>query len=172
MSADPQTYAGSTEVRVVGHRMPHDDPMAPQPDFSAPAKANARPAPNGKGADPKRDVASPPDPHLLRQLVDWEYRSMVIRQLQITVEWQSIEWLDLAACRNEAAATHTACCRCPVRAPCLAAAITIDDSATWRGGVTRDERIALWEELESAFFRLRDLDFTQLDRLVDGRSAD
>ncbi len=25
---------------------------------------------------------------------------MVIRQLQITVEWQTLEWLDLAACRN------------------------------------------------------------------------
>ncbi|GAA3612591.1 hypothetical protein GCM10022236_12930 [Microlunatus ginsengisoli] len=96
---------------------------------------------------------------------------MVIRQLQITVEWQSIEWLDLAACRDSDAATQQACRRCPVRAPCLAAAIAIDDPAQWRGGVTRDERIVLWEQLETAFQNLRDLEFTHLDRLVDGRSA-
>ena len=38
-----------------------------------------------------------------------------------------------------------ACRRCPVRAPCLAAAIAIDDPAEWRGGIHRDERDVLWE---------------------------
>jgi len=116
-------------------------------------------------------VASPPDPELIRQLVNYEYRSMVIRQLQITVEWQSIEWLDLAGCRASGAATQRACRGCPVRAQCLAAAIAIDDQATWRGGITRNERIDLWQQLESAFHILRDHNFTLLDRLVDGRSA-
>ena len=59
----------------------------------------------------------------------------------------------------------------PRPSPCLAAAIAIDDPAEWRGGVTRDERDLLWEQLESAFLTLRDHDFTRLDRLVDGRSA-
>lgn len=144
--------------------------MAPQPGTPEPAGINPRLAPNGDDPDATQAVASPPDQDLLRHLVSYEYRSMVIRQLQITVEWQSIEWLDLAACR-EAAATQQTCRRCPVRAPCLAAAIAIDDPAGWRGGVTRDERIGLWEQLESAFQNLRDLEFTRLDRLVDGRSA-
>ena len=145
--------------------------MAPQPDAPAPAASNPPLAPNGDGPDPSRAVVSPPDPELIRHLVSYEYRSMVIRQLQITVEWQSIEWLDLARCRTSAAATQQACRRCPVRAPCLAAAMAIDDRATWRGGVTRDERIVLWEQLESAFLNARDHDFTRLDRLVDGRST-
>lgn len=29
---------------------------------------------------------------MIRELVQFEYRSMVIRQLQVTVGWQQIEW--------------------------------------------------------------------------------
>src|SRR5690349_24548702 len=67
----------------------------------------------------EEDGDKPPDPDLIRHLVSHEYRSMVIRQLQITVEWQSIEWLDLAHCRTAGTATQLTCRRCPVRAPCL-----------------------------------------------------
>src|SRR5690349_25002853 len=96
---------------------------------------------------------------------------MVIRQLQITVEWQSIEWLDLAHCRTAGTATQLTCRRCPVRAPCLAAAISIDDQAQWRGGVSRDERVNLWEQLETVVLNLHDHALTPLDRRGDGRSA-
>ena len=96
---------------------------------------------------------------------------MVIRQLQLTVEWQSLEWLDLAACRQTGTATRDVCRSCPVRAPCLAAAIVTDDPAAWRGGIHRDERDALWEQLESTFLALRDRELMRLDRLVDGRGA-
>src|SRR4051812_35920785 len=123
--------------------------------------------PSQAGADGDK----PPDPDLIRHLVGYEYRSMVIRPVQITVEWQSIEWLDLAGCRTVGTATQQTCLRCPVRAPCLAAAISIDDQAQWRGGVSRDERVTLWQQLETVFLNLRDHDFTRLDRLVDGRSA-
>ena len=118
-------------------------PSTHGPTARHPGTSWHQPAPRSKRRRSRRNTgrASPPDQDLLRHLVSYEYRSMVIRQLQITVEWQSIEWLDLAACR-EAAATQQTCRRCPVRAPCLAAAIAIDDPAGWRGGVTRDERSA------------------------------
>src|SRR4051794_9066576 len=51
---------------------------------------------NDRDSGPDTGVG-PPDPALIRSLVDYEYRSMVIRQLQVTVEWQQTEWLDLAA---------------------------------------------------------------------------
>ena len=44
-------------------------------------------------------AGSAPDPKAICNLVGYEYRSMVIRQLQITVEWQQIEWLDLESPR-------------------------------------------------------------------------
>ena len=111
----------------------------------------------------------PPDGRLICDLVGFEYRSMVIRQLQVTVEWQLVEWLDLAACRHKGTATPRTCAGCPVRAPCLTAALVLDDPAPWRGGVSRDEREQLWEQLECAFLRLRDASFMRHDRLVDGR---
>lgn len=106
---------------------------------------------------------------LIRDLVEFEYRSMVIRQLQITVEWQQVEWLDQAACAKSGVAARQTCIVCPVRAPCLAAAMAIGDPAPWRGGVSHEEREALWEHLESIFADLRDNSFMHLDRLVDGR---
>lgn len=109
------------------------------------------------------------DVRAVRDLVAFEYRSMVIRQLQITVEWQQIEWLDFAACRSGQPAARDTCGVCPVRAECLSAALATDDEAEWRGGVSRDERGELWQALEGAFVTLRDRDFMQLDRLVDGR---
>jgi hypothetical protein len=108
---------------------------------------------------------------VIRDLVCFEYRSMVIRQLQVTVDWQQIEWLDLAACRPSNTATRQTCAGCPVRAHCLAAALAVDDPAEWRGGVSRPEREELWERLESVFIDLRDCDFMRVDRLVDGRGS-
>ena len=115
-------------------------------------------------------AGSAPDPKTIGNLVGYEYRSMVIRQLQVTVEWQQTEWLDLAACRAAGIATRQTCRGCPVRAPCLAAALVLDDPAAWRGGLNPGERQALWNRLEHTFHQLRDHDFMQLDRLVDGRS--
>jgi hypothetical protein len=119
------------------------------------------------GSDPD---ASAPDPRMICNLVGYEYRSMVIRQLQVTVEWQQTEWLDLAACRTTGVATRQTCRGCPVRAHCLAAALVLDDTADWRGGLNPAERHSLWNRLEHTFQQLRDHDFMQLDRLVDGRS--
>lgn len=109
------------------------------------------------------------DRTLIRDLVQFEYRSMVIRQLQVTVEWQQIEWLDRAACSPYVAATRQTCAGCPVRAPCLTAALATSDPAPWRGGVCHSEREELWERFESVFIDLRDRTFMHLDRLVDGR---
>jgi hypothetical protein len=61
-------------------------------------------------------TAPGPDRRLISDLVRFEYRSMVLRQLQITVEWQLLEWLDLAACRNLDSADRDTCRGCPVRA--------------------------------------------------------
>ena len=145
--------------------------MADMPASPAPTAARyLRAAPSSSPRD-EVDATGPPDVDLIRDVVGYEYRSMVIRQLQITVEWQSLEWLDLAACRQTGTATRAQCRSCPVRAPCLTAAIVIDDPAPWRGGVARDERDLLWGQLESAFVTLRDRELMRLDRLVDGRSA-
>ena len=111
------------------------------------------------------------DNALIRDLVEFEYRSMVIRQLQITVEWQQIEWLDQAACSPSGVATQQSCAACPVRAPCLTAALAADDPAPWRGGVCWSEREELWKHLELMFTDLRDRSFMHLDRLVDGRGS-
>ncbi|GAA3623669.1 WhiB family transcriptional regulator [Microlunatus ginsengisoli] len=123
--------------------------------------------------DPDTDdtvAGSAPDPKIIGQLVGCEYRSMVIRQLQVTVEWQQTEWLDLAVCRPTGTATRDDCRGCPVRAPCLTAALVLDDHANWRGGLNPAQRQALWNRLEHTFHQLRDQDFMQLDRLVDGHS--
>jgi hypothetical protein len=85
------------------------------------------------------------DGALIRDLVQFEYRSMVIRQLQVSVEWQQIEWLDQAACSPSGVATQQTCAGCPVRSPCLAAGLAVDDPAPWRGGVCHSEREELWE---------------------------
>ncbi|MBA3529714.1 MAG: WhiB family transcriptional regulator [Propionibacteriaceae bacterium] len=114
------------------------------------------------------DPKPTPDPQQIAGLVGFEYRSMVLRQLQITVEWQQIEWLDFAACRRSGVATRQTCIGCPVRAQCLAAALAVDDQAGWRGAVSRPEREDLWGQLEAAFLALRDKNFMHLDRLVDG----
>ena len=112
------------------------------------------------------------DGALIRSLVEFEYRSMVIRQLQITVEWQQIEWLDQASCLPYGLiATQRTCARCPVRSPCLAAALAVDDPAPWRGGICQEERTELWQHLESVFTSLQDCGFMRLDRLVDGRGG-
>lgn len=145
--------------------------MAPMPATPAPTAAlYLRPA-LSSSPPIEGSAAGPPDVDLIRDVVRYEYRSMVIRQLQITVEWQSLEWLDLAACRKTGTATRDLCRRCPVRAQCLAAAIVIDDPAEWRGGVHHDERSILWEQLETIFAGLRDHEFMRLNRLVDGRST-
>jgi WhiB family transcriptional regulator, redox-sensing transcriptional regulator len=110
-----------------------------------------------------------PDRRQIADLVGFEYRSMVLRQLQVTVEWQQTEWLDYAACHQAGTATRSTCATCPVRAQCLTAALALDDPAEWRGAVGRAERGELWERLETAFIELRDREFMRLDRLVDGR---
>ena len=147
------------------------DSMADRPASPAPSPTLYLRGPRSISPRTAAGAAAPPSTGLLRDVVGYEYRSMVIRQLQITVEWQTLEWLDLAACRNTGTADQGQCRRCPVRAPCLAAAIVIDDPAEWRGGIHRDERDDLWAKLESVFLALRDHELMRLDRLVDGRGA-
>jgi hypothetical protein len=111
------------------------------------------------------------DGAMIRGLVQFEYRSMVIRQLQVTVEWQQIEWLDQAACSRSGTATRQTCADCPVRAQCLTLALAVDDPDIWRGGICRSEREELWVRLESLFTDLQDRSFMRLDRLIDGRGS-
>ena len=86
----------------------------------------------------------PNSPAVSRQrLVDltaYESRTTKIRRLGVTVEWRSLDWLDVAGCADSTAATPSTCSQCPVVAECLAAALASDDPAEWRGGLERADR--------------------------------
>jgi hypothetical protein len=103
-----------------------------------------------------------PDKRLVVDLVAFEYRSMVLQQLQVSVEWQQTEWFDSAVCQRTA--------RPAIRPASLVRygpnalpppALAVDDPAEWRGAVSLAEQEELSERLETAFNR--DRDFMQLD---------
>ncbi|MBA8792869.1 hypothetical protein FHX74_000463 [Friedmanniella endophytica] len=112
---------------------------------------------------------TPVDGSVIMTLAEQQYRASVIRQLQISVDWQLVEWVDGAACRDSGRADRPTCARCPVRAECLAAALVAGDTAEWRGGADREERAGLWEDLERVYLGHRDRGFMQLDRSLTGR---
>lgn len=99
----------------------------------------------------------------LQDLVVFEYRSLVVRRLGVTAEWRVLKWTVQAACRDRAAATPPVCRRCPVVAECLAAAVATDDSAEWRGGLSRSDREHLWQGLERTYREVRDFELMRLD---------
>ena len=107
---------------------------------------------------------SPPlSQQALVSLVVFEYRSLVMQRLGVTAEWRGLEWPDEAACINHAEATPQVCARCPVTAQCLAAALTSDDRAEWRGGLGRTDRECLWAGMERTYRDVRDLELMRLD---------
>src|SRR4051812_50126170 len=77
---------------------------------------------------------APLDHRRLLNLVVFEYRSSVVARLGVMADWRVLEWTGSAACTGREPATAKICERCPVAAECLAAAITGDDQAEWRGG--------------------------------------
>ena len=80
----------------------------------------------------------PPSRQRLAQLVYFEYRSMVMRRLEVTAEW-----------------------RCPVTGECLAA-IATDDIAGWRG-LSRCDRECLWAGMERTYRDVCDLELMRID---------
>lgn len=113
--------------------------------------------------EPDTTDSSPLSRQRLVDLVVFEYRSLVVRRLQVTAEWRVLEWTDEAACADAAEATPSMCSRCPVVAQCLAAAIASDDRSQWRGGVSRAERERLWVGLERTYREVRDFELMRLD---------
>ena len=111
-----------------------------------------------------RDDSPPPSRVRLAQLVSFEYRSLVLRRLDVTVEWRGLEWTEDAVCTyNAGTANGAACSRCPVAGQCLAAAIATDDIAGWRGGLSRADRECLWAAMERTYRDLFDLELMRVD---------
>lgn len=113
--------------------------------------------------EPDTTNTSPVSRQRLVDLVVFEYRSLVVRRLQVTAEWRVLEWTDEAVCAGAAEATRSMCDRCPVAAQCLAAAIASDDRSEWRGGLCRAERERLWTGLERTYREVRDFELMRLD---------
>ena len=106
----------------------------------------------------------PPSRQRLAELVYFEYRSMVMRRLDVTAEWRGLEWTADAACTSKyGAADGQACSRCPVTGECLAAAIATDDLAGWRGGLSRSDRECLWAGMERTYRDVCDLELMRID---------
>ena len=109
-------------------------------------------------------LGSPPlERERLKDLVVFEYRSLVVRRLGVTAEWRVLEWTDDAACRAHAVSTPEMCEQCPVAAECLAAALATDDRAEWRGRLNRADRTHLWSGLERTYREVRDFELMRLD---------
>lgn len=108
---------------------------------------------------------SPPPPRArLAQLMSFEYRSLVMRRLDVTAEWRGLDWTADAVCTyGVGAANGAACSRCPVAGECLAAAIATDDPAGWRGGLSRDDRECLWAGMERTYRDVSDLELMRID---------
>lgn len=101
----------------------------------------------------------PPSRVLLARWVYFEYRAMIMRRLDVTAEWRSLEWTADAVCTyNAGTASGEACSRCPVTSECLAAAIATDDIADWRGGLNRTDRECLWAGMERTYRDVCDLE--------------
>lgn len=112
---------------------------------------------------PSRGERPGPSRQRLVDLVVFEYRSQVVHRLGVTAEWRGLEWTDDAACADHLEATPQLCARCPVAAPCLAAALASDDRAGWRGGLSRSDRECLWGGMERTYREVRDLELMRLD---------
>jgi hypothetical protein len=112
------------------------------------------------------DDSPPPSRALLAQMVYFEFRSMVMRRLEVTAEWRGLEWTTDAVCTyNDGTANGEACARCPVTGECLAAAIATDDIADWRGGLSRADRECLWAGMERTYRDVCDLELMRTDPL-------
>jgi len=99
----------------------------------------------------------------LSYLVGFEYRSLVVRRLGVTAEWRVLEWTADAACRESGASSPRVCNQCSVAPECLAAAISTDDPAEWRGRLSRADREHLWSGLERTYREVRDFELMRLD---------
>lgn len=106
-----------------------------------------------------------PSKYDLLSLVLFEYRSLVVRRLQILDEWRVLAWTTQAECRDGAPPSLPVCRRCPVSEQCLAAAIATDDPAEWRGGIDRAGREHLWMDMEQIYREVRDVELLQLRQL-------
>ena len=113
--------------------------------------------------EPHTPTSEPVDRDRLVDLIQYEYRSLVVRRLGVTAEWGVLDWTHNAACHTAGTVTEQLCLRCPVRAQCLAAAIASDDPAQWRGGVNRADREHLWTGLERTYREVRDFELMRLD---------
>ena len=117
----------------------------------------------------------PPSRQRLAQLVYFEYRSLVMRRLDVTAEWRGLEWTGDASCTyKDGAADGEACSQCPVTGECLAAAMATDDIAGWRGGLSRPDRECLWAGMERTYRDVCDLELMGIDtnRATTHRHAD
>ena len=113
---------------------------------------------NSSGGD-----SAPLSRQRLVDLVVFEYRARVMLRLGVTADWRGLDWTDKAACTSHDVATPQLCARCPVAAPCLAAAVASDDRAEWRGGLDRSDRDCLWTGLERSYHDVCDLELMRLD---------
>ncbi len=113
--------------------------------------------------DPSGGHSAPLSRQRLADLVVFEYRARVMHRLGVTAEWRGLDWTDGAACASHDEATPQLCARCPVAAPCLAAAVASDDRAEWRGGLDRSDRDCLWTGLERTYHDVCDLELMRLD---------
>ena len=107
--------------------------------------------------------SAPVSRHRLDGFAVFEYRSEVVSRLGVTAEWRGLDWTDQAVCGNHVASTSRSCGRCPVVAECLAAALTTDDRAEWRGSLSRADREHLWAAMERTYLEVRDLDLMRID---------
>jgi len=113
--------------------------------------------------DPSGGESAPLCRRRLVDLVNFEYRARAMHRLGVTAEWRGLDWTDGAACTNHDEATPQLCARCPVAGPCLAAAVTSDDRAEWRGGLDRSDRNCLWAGLDRTYRDVCDLELMRLD---------
>jgi len=117
----------------------------------------------------------PPSRQRLARLVYFEYRSRVMRRLEVAAEWRGLEWTGDAACTyKDGASGGEACSRCPVTGECLAAALATDDIAGWRGGLSRSDRECLWAGMERTYRDVCDLELMRVDtnRVTNHTHAD
>ena len=109
-----------------------------------------------------------------------EYRTKVVDRLGVTAEWRGLDWADQAACANQITAAPRLCGRCPGASPvatvpeCLAAAVTTDDHAAWRGSLSRADRENIWAAMERTYVEVPDLELMRMDasRLPHRRIVD
>lgn len=108
------------------------------------------------------DQASQPQPAQLLELVAYQYRSLVVRRLDVTLERHGLSWLAATACSHTGAASEETCSTCVVWDEYLTAALSSDDAQ--RHPLPRDpEEVHLWIGLERTSTAQRDLELVRLD---------